>query len=108
MLYIAQIQDSQTLQVPRSDGVNTPAGALVLTLSRAGFERRLEVVDSSKEPKYYALAVDGLEDLATGEYGYLLEDEAGAVLSQGVAVVGDYHPAPVEFEPDNKTYEYHG
>ena len=110
MIYLVQTPDAQRVQIPRSDGVaSTPWQPFRLRLSRGGRDTVIgDLWDDSDDPKYYDVEVSGTDTLATGEYGYRLEDGAGEVLSEGVAVAGDYVPEVKDRPGEMKTIEYGG
>lgn len=109
MVYIENIAESavQSVQIPRSDGVATDAGLLRLVLKRGGRDWVFSSSDTSEDPKYYDLAIQGADALQAGEYAYSLFSE-GEELSTGVAVVGEYHPGTKQYDSETKTVEYNG
>ena len=108
MVYLLQQASAQTAIFPRSDGLALPVGGLVLTLRRGGSEVAIApLADTSDDPKYYAVALTGMDALQVGEYDYRLASD-DVTLSEGVAVVGDYKAPAKAFNSDNKTIEYNG
>jgi hypothetical protein len=104
MLYLINKANPQTLFVPKDGAV--AAGDLSFTLTSTvenSEPLQAEVSDGGSSNAYYILSVALPEDIADGEYEYVLADDEQP-LSVGLLYVGDL-PDVVQREYE-KTIEY--
>lgn len=95
MVYLDNTSGWQAVALPRLTDRETE-GEWSLTLTQkvsnvAAVVPRLRVTDDGG---YYAVSLRLLEQMSEGEYVYSLT-RGGAVVSRGLAVIGEYHESPV-------------
>lgn len=98
MLNIANTTVPQVLPVPRAETVLLPPAQSVLKLESTMTHARhsVRVTDMQVSELYYRIAVSLPEGIDPGEYDYRLECGM-EVLSTGLAIVGEYGRAVVEY-----------
>lgn len=107
MIYLEQITETQTVQIPRTGRV--PLGAVNLsivgTVTLSPIFDAL-VTDNGSSDLYWTFVIALPSGAPRGEYRYHLVDSAGKTIADGLAVVGDYAPQVEEVPIQVRFDEY--
>lgn len=106
MLNILNTTDPQVLLVPTSEAI-IPEEPLVLVLNGTVSHKmyEFEVTDLQTSRLYYNIALELPQGLEPGEYNYRLASGC-AVLSCGLAIVGEYKREITEYEKPIQYEQY--
>lgn len=103
MIHLSHTTTPQQVLIPKNIPIS--AGIVFALVSTITLRRVYEVTtaDTNTYKGYYTINVELPDNIAEGEYSYLLQAINGNTLSQGLAIVGNYNIDRIEYD---KTIEY--